>query len=131
MAKIKSIDQAVVVTSELTNEQLAKASKYFPEVLTLKEKNDDGKLVPVFAVGISDKGSITRSGIEFPKGPKADKASVTVNIPKMEKAKRVELIKDAYGLVLVRLNQIEKAYADAEKSFDEQYKSLDKDIVVE
>lgn len=129
MAKINSIDQAVVITSSLTNEQLAKASKYFPEVLTLKAKNDEDKLVPVFTVAVG-KGDVGKYGISFPTGPKAEQASLTVSIDKMSKDKRTEYIKDSFGKVLVNLNAVEKAYADADKAFDEQYKALDKDITI-
>jgi hypothetical protein len=131
MAKIRAIDQAVVITSELTNEQLAKAVKYFPEALTLKAKNDDDKLVPVFVVTTGSKGDVSKYGLTFPTGPKAEKASLTISIDKMSKDKRVEFIKDSLGNVLVNLKKIEEAYANAEKAFDETYKSLDKDIVVE
>ena len=133
MAKIKSIDQAVVITSELTNEQLVKAQKYFPEILTVKEKNEDGKSTPVFAVAPngSTEGAVTRNGIQFPKGVGSENAAVTINIPKMSKEKRTEFVKNEFGKVFVYLTSIEKAYADANKAFDEQYKALDKDIIVE
>ena len=131
MAKIRAIDQAVVITSSLTNEQISKAVKYFPEVLTLKAENDDDKLVPVFAVSQGTKGDVSKFGITFPKGEKNEQASLTVSIDKMSKAKRAEFVKDSFGKVLVNLNKIEEQYTAAEKAWDEQYKSLDKDIVVE
>jgi hypothetical protein len=132
MAKIKSVDQAVVIESTLTNEQLEKASKYFPEALELTKKNDDGKTVPYFVVNYGDaKGDIGKYGVSFPKGPKAEKASVTVQIAKLEKSKRVTFIKDEYGKVLININAVEKQYADAEKKFDTEYKALENDIVVE
>jgi hypothetical protein len=131
MAKIRAIDQALVITSELTNEQLAKASKYFPEVLTLTTKNDDGKTVPLFSVKYGGQAEAGKYGVVFPEGPKAEKASLTINIDKLSKEKRVELVKDKYGVILVNLIAVEKAYADANKAFDEQYKSLDANIVVE
>ena len=131
MAKIRAIDQAVVITSSLTNEQISKAVKYFPEVLTLKAKNDDDKLVPVFAVSQGTKGDVSKFGITFPNGEKNEQASLTVSIDKMSKAKRAEFVKDSFGKVLVNLNKIEEQYTAAEQAWDEQYKSLDKDIVVE
>jgi hypothetical protein len=131
MAKIRAIDQAVVITSSLTNEQLSKAVKYFPEALTLKAKNDDDKLVPVFVVDQDYKGDCGKHGIVFPHGNKEELASLTMHIDKMSKAKKTEFIKDSFGKILVNLNAVEKNYADAEKAFDEQYKALDKDIVVE
>jgi hypothetical protein len=131
MAKIRAIDQAVVITSSLTNEQLSKAIKYFPEVLTLKAKNDEDKLVPVFVVSQGTKGDAGKYGITFPNGPKDEKASLTVSIDKMSANKRTEFVKDSFGKILVNLNKIEAQYAGAEKAFDEEYKALDKDIVVE
>ena len=131
MAKIRAIDQAVVITSSLTNEQLSKAVKYFPEVLTLKAKNDEDKLVPVFAVSQGTKGDVGKFGITFPKGEKNELASLTVSIDKMSTAKRTEFVKDSFGKILVNLKKVEEQYESANKAWDEQYKSLDKDIVVE
>jgi hypothetical protein len=131
MAKIRAIDQAVVITSELTNEQLAKAVKYFPEVLTLKTKNDDDKLVPLFTVGVAKVASVSKFGIAFPQGAKDEKASITIQIDKLSKAKRTEFVKDEYGKVIMYLNLVEKAFADAEKAFDADYKALDDSIIVE
>ena len=132
MAKIRAIDQAVVITSELTNEQLEKAVKYFPEVLTVKEKNEDGKSVPVFAVNTTKSaGSVNKYGMSFPVGCKSEKASITITIDKMSKEKRLEFVKDTLGKPLTYLQAIETAYADAEKAFADTYKKLEASIVVE
>ena len=132
MAKIKAVDQAVVITSSLTNEQLSRAVKYFPEALILKRKNEEGKNVPVFAIGQgSELNPVTKSGISFPNGEKNEQASVTLTIPKLSKAKRTEYIKDNYGKILMNLTELEKAYEEKDKAFTKEYAELDKNIDIE
>lgn len=131
MAKIKSVDQAVVIESTLTNEQLEKASKYFPEALALTKKDESGKALLYFQVIYGGSAEAGKYGISFPKGPKGEKASVTIKIDKLEKSKRLAFIKDEFGKVLINLNAVEKQYADVEKSFDTEYKALENDIVIE
>ena len=132
MAKIKAVDQAVVITSSLTNEQIARAEKYFPEALEVKEKDENGKSRPVFCVA-SGEACVTTRGIQFPSttATKKEFASVTVQIPKFSKEKRVEYVKDNFGPVLVKLNVVEKQYADRENAFNKEYANLDKDIEIE
>lgn len=131
MAKIKAVDQAVVITSTLTNEEVAKATQYFPEALVLKEKNEDGKMKPIFAIDLGFEPVATKHGIVFVKGEKTEKASVTLQIPKLSKSKRVEFVKDNYGTCLMNLNKLEAQYAEQAKAFDKAYAELDKDIDVE
>jgi hypothetical protein len=132
-ANIKAIDQAVIITSSLTNEELIKAQKYFPECLTVTKKDENDKVVPVFRVVIrkTDNGVVSPCGIEFPQGEKSENAAVTVDIPKMSKAKRLEFVKDNFGKVLSYLHAVEDAYAKANKEFDTAYKALETNICVE
>lgn len=133
MAQLKSVDTAVVITSELTNEQIAKAKKYFPDALLLKEKDEEGKSHLVFAIDNGDEGTVTARGIVFPStaATKDEKASVTINIPKLTKAKRAEYVKDNFGKALMRLNQVEANFKEQADSFDKEYANLDKSIVIE
>lgn len=133
MAKIKVVDQAVVITSSLTNKELTRAQKYFPEALILKEKNEDGKLVPVFAIEPAEIPYVGKSGIVFPvtKGTSEEYASVTVTIPKQSKTARTEYVKDNYGKVLMNLNKLESAYKAQADAFDKEYAEISKNIDVE
>ena len=132
MAKIKVVDQAVVITSSLTNGEISKAVRFFPDALVLKEKNEDGKLVPVFAVTMSkNSAEVSRNGICFPEGAKEDKAAVTITIPKTTKDKKMEIIKDYYGKTLMRLNELEKAFGAQNDKFDAEYKKLEESIEIE
>ena len=132
MAKIKVVDQAVVITSSLTNGEISKAVRFFPDALVLKEKNEDGKLVPVFAITMSKTSSeVSRNGICFHKGADEDNAAVTVTIPKTTKDKKMEIIKDYYGKTLMRLNELEKAFGAQNDKFDAEYKKLEESIEIE
>ena len=132
MAKIKVVDQAVVLTSALTNEELAKAQKYFPQALVLTDKDEDGKNVVTYAVGqTSGEGSIGKYGIEFPKGAAAEKASVTILIPKMGKKEKETFVKDEFGKALQNLITIENGYAASKSAYDAEYAEISKNVVVE
>ena len=132
MAKIKVVDQAVVLTSALTNEELAKAKKYFPQALVLIDKDEDGKNVITYAIGQTyGDGSISKYGIEFPKGVAEEKASLTVLIPKMDKKKKEEFVKDEFGKALQNLIKIENGYAASKSAYDAEYAEISKNVVVE
>ena len=132
MAKIKVVDQAVVLTSALTNEELTKAQKYFPQALVLTDKDEDGKNVVTYAVGQTcDDGSIGKYGIEFPKGVAAEKASVTILIPKMGKKEKEAFVKDEFGKALQNLTTIEAGYAPSKAAYDAAYTEISKNVVVE
>ena len=134
MAKIVVKDQAVVIESTLTNSQLTRAEKYFPEVLVLSRKDEEeNKTVPYFAIGTTNasEGSVAKSGIEFVVGEKEDNAQVTITIGKMSKGKKTEYVKDNFGPILRNLQLIEKAYAEVASKFDKEYAELDKNIVID
>lgn len=132
MAKIKVVDQAVVLTSELTNEELERAKKYFPQALVLTGKDEDGKNVVTFAIGVtSGEGSIGKYGVEFKKGAAAEKASVTILIPKMGKKEKETFVKDEYGKALQNLIKIEEGYAASKTAYDAEYAAISKNVVVD
>lgn len=133
MAKITVKDQAVVIESSLTNEQLVRAEKYFPEVLVLTKKDEEDKTVPYFAIATTsgETGAVSKSGIEFVKGCKDEQAQVTVQIKKMCKKDKTGYIKDTYGPILRNLQLVEQNYDKASKEFDKEYAELDKNIVIE
>ena len=132
MAKIKVVDQAVVLTSELTNEELERAKKYFPQALVLTGKDEDGKNVVTYAVGVtSGEGSIGKYGVEFKKGEAGEKASVTVLIPKMAKKAKETYVKDTFGKTLQNLIKIEEGYAASKTAYDAEYAAISKNVVVD
>ena len=131
MAKIKVVDQAVVLTSELTNGQLEKASKFFPEALKLIKEDKKGNEYEVGAIIVGKEGQISSYGVVFPKGAKDEKAAVTVTIPKMDKEAAKKNVKETFGKALMLVTDIENQYKANEEKFDKAYEELDKAIDVE
>lgn len=131
MAKIKVVDQAVVLTSELTNGQLEKASKFFPEALKLIKEDKKGNEYEVGAIIVGKEGQISSYGVVFPKGAKDEKAAVTVTIPKMDKDAAKKNVKETFGKALMLVTDIENQYKANEEKFDKAYEELDNAIDVE
>lgn len=77
MAKITIAGQAVVVTSEMTLEDIKTIKKYRPEALILKG-GEDGK-EPIFALSIGE-GKINRYGASFCEATRDDAKKATLTM---------------------------------------------------
>ena len=107
MAKITTVGQAVVVTSELKLEEIKKVAKYRPNELQLKGGKDDKEVV--FAIGIG-KGKINQYGASFDKETMDGEGKACITIMKEyegDKEKISELIADEFGAALINLEKIE------------------------
>lgn len=123
MAKITIAGDAVVITSSMKLEDLAKIKKYRPDALVLKG-GEDGK-EPIFCVSVSEggSGSINKYGVEFTSETHDDAklASVTMVGEGITGDIR-EVVADNFGLPVLNLNKIEAtlpavlAEIDAEKA---------------
>jgi len=100
---IKAIGTAVVITSEITKEQIQQAKNFLPEALYLMDENK----VPSFVIDVASKGSISKFGINFDSFDENEKAQVTLPMPKSSVAKRKVYIKEQYGMALVNLKKLE------------------------
>lgn len=107
MAKIQILGDAVVLTSEITLEDLRTIAKYRPEALTLKG-GEDGK-TPVFAIGVDGVESFTKFGVTFKSASRDDKkyAQLTQIICDRKIENLTEVIADHYGAGLAKLNELE------------------------
>lgn len=135
MANIKVVDQAVVLTTELTNEQIARAEKYFPEALELANTNKDGEREVYFVVKSTYNAApvveASKFGVEFPYASKEDKARVTYVIPKLAKEKVTTYVKDRFGVILRNLLLVEAQFKAMQDEFDKAYKALEANITIE
>ena len=108
MAKITIVGNAVVVTSSLKLEDIAKVAKYRPEALILKG-GEDGK-EPVFRIGVGSCGTINKYGAEFD-GETHDEeklATITLLAEVYGDAPDIkEAVADTIGSWVVTLNQLE------------------------
>ena len=105
------IGNAIVVTSALKREELETIKKYRPKALTLFEKDEDEKKLPVFAIALTKatSGEIDKNGAVF--GELTDDeghARLTMTFgPELEKQDLIDKI----GPAILKLNELEQVLA--------------------
>lgn len=106
--KIRIVGDAVVVTSDLTLDELKTIQKFNPKALTLMG-GDEGK-TPVFAMSIAKDGygGLTNNGIMWAPATNdaAKKATMTMMIPAGTE-KPTEWFVDNFGGAIMNLNALE------------------------
>ena len=109
MAKIKTINRAIVVNSEVKYDDYKLVVKYRPEALTLKG-GEDGK-EPIFTVFVrnSGQGCIDENGAIFGEATRDDAklATITMMFTGDAEADIKEYIVDELGGALMKLNKVE------------------------
>lgn len=124
MAKTLIAGDAIIFTSELKLEDIAKLEKHDPKALTLENKDKE----VYFKVGTGMCGSINKYGATF-SGEARDgsgKATITVMIGDgFSEDELKEVIADHYGAGLANLAKIE---ASAPKAIEEVDKAREKII---
>lgn len=112
MAKINVTGNAVVITSTVKFEDIAKAKKYRPDALILCEEKG-GELTPVFGVDVGREAKWNEYGITFNGKTHNDGfATLTELIPTIEEGLE-EAIADLYGAVILKLNKFEEKFPAA------------------
>ena len=109
MAKIKTINRAIVVNSEVKYDDYKLVAKYRPEALTLKG-GEDGK-EPIFTVFVRNggQGCIDENGAIFGEATRDDAklATITMMFTGDAEADIKEYIVDELGGALTKLNKVE------------------------
>lgn len=109
MAKIKTINRAIVVNSEVKYDDYKLVAKYRPEALTLKG-GEDGK-EPIFTVFVRNggQGCIDENGAIFGEATRDDAklATITMMFTGDAEADIKEYIVDELGGALMKLNKVE------------------------
>lgn len=128
MAKIIIAGNAVVVTSKHTLEDIKTLEKYSPRALQLREKNEDDKMEVCFQVMSSTgKGALNNNGAAFTGATHDEAALATITLCIPEGVENVkEWVAEAMGPGLMKLNKVEKQFADALKAVKE-----DRDQIME
>jgi hypothetical protein len=109
MAKLKVVGKALVLESRYTLGELQLIESHKPEILALKDKDNNDVFVIKCARNPESKGSISKYGVEFTSTFAKDaKATVTVleDFPETEDVK--DYLADKYGVMLSNVNQIEE-----------------------
>lgn len=109
MAKVKTVNRAIVINSEVKYDDYKLVAKYRPEALTLKG-GEDGK-VPIFTVFVRNdgQGGIDENGAIFGEATRDDAklATITMMFTGDAEADIKEYIVDELGGALMKLNKVE------------------------
>lgn len=107
MAKVTVVGNALVITSSLKLEDIARIAKYRPEALVLKNK-ENGE--PIFKVGTTvGGGSLSKYGAEFAESSRDSEKRAVLTLGFESKAEDLKKgIADAVGDSLIKLNKVEE-----------------------
>lgn len=107
MAKIKTLGDTLMVSTDLTKNEIETAERHVPEALTLK--NEEGSAY--FSIAFSNVGNVSKYGVNF--NCIGTDGCVSVNVPNVltgdhsDTVKERFLIEDKYASVLFNLIKIE------------------------
>ena len=107
---VKTLGNAVVITSALKKEEIEALGKYNPKALVLKENDEE-----VFSVSVGNKGAFGKYGVVFD-GVNADgNATITIlsDLSDVSPEKIREKIVSEYGEALWRLEALEASALEA------------------
>ena len=116
MAKVVSVGQAVVITSEVKLEDIKKIQKYRPEALVLKGGEDNKE--EIFRIGIGD-GKINTYGASFGEATRDDEKLATITMTTNYNGDDIKgFIVDELGGALTNLGKLEKTLPAVLESID-------------
>lgn len=127
MAKVTIAGRAVVITSDITLDDIKKVAKYRPEELIIKDKDKN----PVFAISATG-NSVNQFGISFPEKTRDDKgfAMITLITDPYKGEDFKGHVMDKIGGAVLKLEELEKTLPGVIKEIDEERKSLEEKITV-
>jgi hypothetical protein len=134
--KIKVVQDSVIFISELTMEELEKATRFASESLTLYKKEDDSKKkTPVCGVAYADVGSVTERGIVYDSTTDDGFLCTTIlcsegNRPHCTIADKKNCISEQYASLVLNMNDLEKQVKAALKSKAEDITIASKSVEV-
>ena len=127
MAKVVSVGDAVVITSEVKLEDIKKIQKYRPEALVLKGGEDNKE--EIFRIGIGDSG-INTYGASFCKETRDDKLA-TITLTTNYSGDDIKgFIADELGGALTNLGKLEKTLPAILESIDKERAAIMDDITL-
>ena len=118
MAKVVSVGQAVVITSEVKLEDIKKIQKYRSEALVLKGGEDNKE--EIFRIGIGD-GKIGTYGASFGEATRDDEKLATITMTTNYNGDDIKgFIADELGVALTNLGKLEKTLPAVLDSIDKE-----------
>lgn len=122
--KTKILGDVVVITSEITFDNMKKAEKYAPESTVLKDDNGD----EFFKLTIADLDSVSDLGIVFVKNN--NNAIARINLPLNLEMDRKEYVAQQYGLIIRNACTVEKQIREALEGVDDTINEIKRMIEV-
>ena len=117
----------VTIVSSITMDELKKAQRFCPEALTLvKDK------IPVFKVTLGYASSIDTLGIVFAEVTNSGECFATMGMDTMPQKpeKLKEIIRDEFGLALVKLREVEDQVHNALDELSDTLDTIDEAIEI-
>lgn len=128
MANVKVVRNVAFIESAASLKEIQNLAKHRPNALVLRDESK--RELYRIAVGTGE-GSISKFGATF--GSQADpekKAAITVHIPD-DVTDAKAYIAETYGAALLKINEIEKGFADAATEITAELKKINESITVE
>ena len=120
MAKVKILGNAVVITSELTTEQLGTVKKFTKDGLKLKDEKGNETFTIAYTPG---KSAISDYGINYGEENTEGYAQATLMLDESIKAEdRMNVVLDNYAIAIGNLTTLESYVREA-------YASINKTVV--
>lgn len=127
MKKIKVVNNAVTVTSDLSLENIRTLMQYAPEALKITQKNKKDEEVEVFAISTTmAEPSINEFGINFTQETENNHATITALFPDFinTEEEKNQFLKDHFFEVTKNLITIEKQAKKALDTLDKELKTF-------
>lgn len=100
--------QNLIITSELTLEELKKLEKHSPNALVLKDENEE----PVFGIRAGEVASVTKYGVTFNQTSAEGKAAVTVSIAGETTEEKKNFVAENYASIFANIETLEEKLSE-------------------
>jgi hypothetical protein len=125
--KIRIIEDACILTSQLKLEDIKRIEKVCPKALSLYTTNEDGDLEELFKVATGKTAIVSNYGIVFTKANKQGYAMITTLFPANTKDKK-QWVLDNYAKVLFMLKDVERNVTEELERINDAYTKLENEI---
>lgn len=124
MAKIKILGNAMTLTSNMKSEDIAKAEKFCPEALQLKDNNDD-----IYFIVKTGSPSASKFGVSFNETNSEGKAYMTI-CGVIRDVDTKETIKEDFAEIILNLRAVEHQMEELRETLDRKIASVNDAIEI-
>jgi len=128
MSKIKTLGDAMVLTSTVKLEDIMQLAKYNPKALVIVEPKTEDE---IFRITPSFKPSFGKAGAAFNTANADGFAEMTILLPAgLSNEEKLTWIKECYGVGLLELNKIETTIASAVAELNGKFDTMTESITI-